>query len=579
MMNSRSRIRVAGGFTLFLFSAILFRLGYLQLYIGTELSAKADRNRSRHMIDQVSRGAILDRHGSVLAISIEGGACFVDPKLVKRPVETAQALAPVINLPVHELKAKLMQKRRFVWLARRLDPATAESIRALNLKGIYVLKERKRFYPEETLASSLLGVVNENQEGLSGIERTADLWLRGRSTPVLFKDWTVNKKAAEELASRKDLPEQSIVLSIDRTLQTIAEQELIRQIALSRAKSGMVIIQDPHTGEILAMASVPTFNPNLWGTPAAPASYTSEILKNPNVEHIFEPGSTYKIVTAAAALQEQKITPEETVFCENGRWKIAGRFIKDHESDGWLSFIDVMGHSSNIGTAKVASRLGPQGLYRYSRAFGFGMPSGCGLPGDGSGILRQTQQWSGASLETISFGQEIGVTALQLVNAYSAIANGGTLLEPRLFRGVVDDERNYREWMMRQPIRQVVSARTAETVRNMLKHVVVSGTGKAAQVEGITVAGKTGTAQKINPLTRQYDTQRYIASFCGFAPAENPRLVIGVFLDEPQASIWGGSEAAPLFARVLRGATTYLRMPKTPSGSLLVSRVVPKARS
>jgi len=578
-VTSRYRLRVAGGITLVLFSGILVRLGYLQIYLGTELTQKADRARSRNVIEQATRGAILDRHGSLLAVSIQGGACFADPKLVKHPNAAAQALADILNLPVAEVRAKLLQKRRFVWLARRLDPAKAESIRALKQPGIVVVNERKRFYPEEALASQLLGVVNENQEGLSGVERTADAWLRGRSVPAVFRDWATRKKPSDALASRKDLPNQSIVLSIDRTLQTIAEQELTRQIELSRAKGGTVIIQDPRTGEILAMASAPTFNPNLWGTPAAPATYSPETLRNPAVEHVFEPGSTYKIVTAAGALEERKITPEDTVFCENGRWKVAGRFIKDHEKDGWLSFSDVMGQSSNIGTAKVALRLGAQGLYRYSRAFGFGMPSGCGLPGDGAGILRQTHQWSGASLETISFGQEIGVTALQMVNAYSAIANGGTLLEPRLFRGLVNEEGEYQEWVTRQPIRQVISSQTSETMRRMLRHVVDSGTGKSAQIAGLTVAGKTGTAQKINPQTRQYDTERYIASFCGFAPAENPRLVIGVFLDEPRASIWGGSEAAPLFARVLRGAAAYLRMQSTPSGPLVVSRTIPRVRS
>ncbi len=575
-MSFKIRFTLAGSITLLLFSGILVRLAYLQLYCASDLAARAKQSHHRHQIDQDPRGAILDRHGAVLAVSIEGGACFADPKLVAHPTQAAEALADLLHRPVSEVRAKLTQKKRFVWLARRLDPATAEAVRALKMRGIQVLAEQKRFYPEESFAAHTLGVVGDNHQGLSGVELTADSWLRAKSMPSLFKDWGFRKKATGELNQRDDWPSHSVVLTLDRTLQTIADQELSRQIKMSRAKSGVVIIQNPHSGDILAMASYPTFDPNVWGMSKAPGHYGPETLKNSAVERVFEPGSTYKIVTAAAAIEERKIKPDDLVFCEYGRWKIEGRYIKDHEKDGQLTFWDVIGHSSNIGTAKVAMRLGQQGLYRYSRAFGFGMPSGCGLPGDGAGILRQVPQWSGASLETIAFGQEVGVTALQMVSAYSALANGGVLLEPRLFHGLVDQNGDYREWSARQPIRKVVSNETAATLRAMLRHVVDDGTGKAAQVPGLSVAGKTGTAQKINPETRQYDSQRYIASFCGFAPAENPKLVIGVFLDEPQASIWGGSEAAPLFSRIVRAAASYLKWQTGSIGPLAVSRTIPR---
>jgi cell division protein FtsI (penicillin-binding protein 3) len=352
------------------------------------------------------------------------------------------------------------------------------------------------------------------------------------------------------------------------------EQELAAQMEISHPKSGTVIIQDPQTGEILAMATAPSFNPNLWGSPMQPSDYGPELLKNPAVEHVFEPGSTFKIVTAAAALEEHRVTLSDSFFCENGSWDIPGRTIHDHEKDGWLTFEQVISHSSNIGTAKVARRLGRDSLYRYARAFGFGMASGCGLPGDGVGILHPIQEWRQSSLETISFGQEVGATPLQMVNAYSVIASGGWLLEPRLYKGIVDENGQYHEFALTPPVRRVLSPQTIATMKMILKDVVDEGTGKSAQVVGLSVAGKTGTAQKIDVKTHQYSDQHYLASFCGFAPVDRPRLVIGVFLDEPQGNYYGGSEAAPLFARILKHAAPYLKLQSESFGPLATSRVI-----
>ena len=464
------------------------------------------------------------------------------------------------------IKARLEQKKRFVWIARRLDPSLANQLKALNLPGVFVQPEMRRFCPEESLAAHTLGVTSDEQNGLSGIELTAENWLSGKGMPFLFKQWPLKKTERTPAHDNQDWPAHSLILTIDRTLQTIVEQELAVQMKLSQPKSGTVIVQDPQTGEILAMASAPTFNPNLWGVPNAPESYGSDTLRNPNVEGVMEPGSTFKMVTAAAALEEHKVTPTDMFFCENGLWKIAGRTIHDHEKEGWISFTDVISHSSNIGTSKVAIRLGEKNLYRYARAFGFGMASGVGLPGDGTGILREPSQWHSSSLENISFGQEVGVTPLQMVNAYSALANGGQLLEPRLYKGYIDDGAHYREWETRRVVRRVISPKTAVTLREILRHVVEDGTGKAAQVSGFTVAGKTGTAQKFDTVTHQYQADRYLASFVGMVPADHPRLVVGVFLDEPQGGYYGGSEAAPLFYRIVRSAATYLHLQPGPIG-------------
>jgi cell division protein FtsI (penicillin-binding protein 3) len=562
--------------TLVFFAFVAARLGYLQLYCHAALQERVDREKSRstRFLNDQPRGAILDRTGAVLAMSIQGGACFADPHHVTNPEETARQLAPILHEQTAVLKNRLLEHKRFVWLARRLDPETADQVKALKIPGITVTTEMKRFYPEESLAAQVLGVVGDTQQGLSGVELMADRWLGGRSVPYLFKQWAFGKPKLALVAARSDLPPHSVVVSLDRTLQTIVEQELATQMKLSRPKSGTVIVQDPQTGEILAMATAPSFNPNLWGTPSQPDDYGPEILKNPAVEHVFEPGSTFKIVTASAALEEHRVMLTDSFFCENGSWEIPGRTIHDHEREGWLTFAQVISHSSNIGTAKVARRLGRDPLYRYARAFGFGMPSGCGLPGDGAGILRQTHDWRLSSLETIAFGQEVGATPLQMVNAYTVIANGGWLLEPRLYKGVVDENGQYHEWAPSTPIRRVISPRTVTLMKMILKGVVDEGTGKAAQVVGLSVAGKTGTAQKIDPRTHQYSDAHYLASFCGFAPVDHPKLVIGVFLDEPQTNYWGGSEAAPLFARIMKHAAPYLKLQPETFGPLANSRVL-----
>lgn len=576
-MIRKHRMGFSALLSLIFFLFVTARLGYLQLYCHAALQQRADRERVRRVEDHDPRGAILDRTGTPLAVSIQGGACFADPRRIKDPGETARALSPYLHESISAIKAKLIQRRRFVWLARRLDPETARSIQQLKQPGVSVITEMKRFYPEESLAAHVLGVVGDTQAGLSGVELMADSWLSGRSVPSIFKPWTFKEKAQAGFAGKADPTPRSIVLTIDRTLQTIVEQELAIQMKISRPKSGTVIVQDPRTGEILAMASTPVFNPNLWGSPLHPDDYGPETLKNPAVEKVIEPGSTFKIVAAAAALEDQQVRPVDTFFCENGNWQIPGRVIHDHEPQGWLTFAQVISHSSNIGTAKVARKLGEERLYRFARAFGFGMPTSCGLPGDGTGILRQTKQWHATSLETISFGQEVGVTALQMVNAYSVIANGGWLMEPRLYRGVIDENGEYHEWEGMAPIRRVVSNKTVVQMRSILKQVVDEGTGKAAQVTGITVAGKTGTAQKIDLRTRQYSDSLYIASFCGFAPAEQPKVVIGVFLDEPQTNYWGGSEAAPLFSRILKHAAPYLQIPSGAMGPLAASRLVTRS--
>lgn len=561
--------------TLALFLGVLARLCYLQIYCHDQLSQRALRESAPRGIE-LSRGAILDRSGRILAVSLEGESCFADPHVVRDPGKTAAVLSPILQIPARLLQAKLEQRqRRFTWLARRMDPERRRPLQSLHLAGIFVIPEMRRFYPEDTLAAHLLGVVGQDQQGLSGVEQVANSWLAGRAMPYRLANLSSVNKAASPADSPAEVSPQSIVLTIDQSLQYIVEQELALQMQRSHPKSATVIVEDPQTAEILAMASAPTFDPNQWADGGLSQDSTPDILRNPAVENVMEPGSTFKIVTAAAALDLHLVSPSDEFFCENGAWQVQGRTIHDHEKDGWLTFTDVISHSSNIGTAKVALKLGTANLYHYARAFGFGMPTGCGLPGDAAGILRPPKDWRMGSLPTIAFGQETGVTPLQMVNAYAVVANEGLLLEPRLYKGFVDSGGVYYEWRGMRPVRRVVTAETVARLRRMLREVVLHGTGKEAQVAGLDVAGKTGTAQKIDPVTHQYTEGRYLASFCGFAPVNHARLVVGVFLDEPRGSYWGGTEAAPLFARIVRHAARLLHFEPSSLGPIVLSKALP----
>ncbi|OGR84301.1 MAG: hypothetical protein A2901_03050 [Elusimicrobia bacterium RIFCSPLOWO2_01_FULL_54_10] len=362
---------------------------------------------------------------------------------------------------------------------------------------------------------------------------------------------------------RDEAPKSAVTLTIDRTLQYYAEKELKAGVEEFQAKSGMILIQDPRTGDILAMASYPHFDPNILSKGTLPENFNRKWLDNPAVSHLFEPGSTLKVVTFAAALEEKAISSNEMFNCEGGKWKVAGAVINDHEPQGLLTASQVLEKSSNIGTAKVGLKLGAERFYRYVRAFGFGTRTGLPIPGETDGLFREPRKWTPQSLPVLSFGQEIGVTAVQLIGAFSAVANGGLLMEPRVTRT---------ENQAPRMVRRVVSAKTCATLNEMMRAVVERGTGSKARVPGFTVCGKTGTAQKIDPKTRKYSDEKYVASFCGFLPAKNPALVGLVILDEPRTTYWGGETAAPVFSRVMSRAVTVLDIPP-PKAALLADGV------
>jgi len=563
----RFRFRLVQLFFCLGFMAVLTRLGYLQLWCHAELSKRAENQSERWAREAPRRGPILDREDRPLTVSARVASCYADPRMIRNPDRIAWLLAPALRMSPQDIQQKIRRKDgSFVWLKRFLSVEEAQKVEKLNLLGVGLKWEYKRAYPNGNLAAGLLGFVGTEGQGLSGVERMFDKALIDkRPARMFFRDGrgagVVGAPMSEEKKDRA-----WVKLSLDQTIQYIAERELEWGMERSRARSGFIIVQDPNSGEILAMANRPTVSVR-----DAKVPQTSDLLIPP-VHWVFEPGSTMKVVTAAAALEEKVVRVTETFDCEGGDWKYADIRIHDHEPETLLTFAQVIERSSNIGTAKVGLRLGRAKLHDYLRAFGFGSRSGCELPGEGAGLLKPLNKWSGVSLPVISFGQEVGVTGIQLACAYSAIANGGKLLEPRIFREVVSADGERREWGTPSVVRQVVTPEVTRAVTKMMEGVVTRGTGQAAKLDGWRVAGKTGTAQKIDPRTKRYSPDKFIASFCGFAPASKPRLTIIVVFDEPRGVTWGGYNAGPVFRNVAWHALTYLDVPADNTAELALAK-------
>jgi cell division protein FtsI (penicillin-binding protein 3) len=497
----------------------------------------------------------LDRQGRVLAESVRTASCYADPTLVAHPESAAHVLAAPLDEPAREIADKIRRAGgSFVWLKRFIPVERAQAVERVHLSGVGLKWEYRRSYPNGLLAAPLLGYVGDEGNGLSGLELVFDEALREEGETLRgVKDARGRDLGGEPPREEED--SAWVRLTLDRTIQFIAERELQWGLERSRAKSGVVVVEDPATGEILALASRPTsFTSDR--RPSDPKALTIQ-----PAQWNFEPGSTFKLVTAAAALEEGAVKPGEVFNCENGHWQYGGRTINDHEPKKLLTFAQGMEFSSNICLAKVGLRLGREKFYDYMRAFGFGARTGSEIPGEGAGLLRPPSKWSATSLPVLSFGQEISVTALQMSAAYSAIADGGLLREPRIFREARDSAGRVRTWTTGDVVRRVVSARTAETLRKILEGAVVRGTGREARLNGWSSAGKTGTAQKLDPATGLYAQNRYVASFIGFAPVDRPRLTIVVIFDEPRGLGWGGYNAGPVFKRIAQYALTYLGVP------------------
>lgn len=526
--------------------AVAARLVYLQTFQHDWLKDRAQAQQQGSIKASPLRGLIVDRKGRELARSIEVESLFAVPEEIEDVDATIKTLSTVVNLEnKDELVARLQtakeNERKFEWLARKLDHETAEKARALNLKGVHSLKEPKRFYPNKELAADVLGFVNLDEEGIAGVELVQNEKLKGEPTKVFVEtDAQRNAYSSNTVSGRAG---QTLVLTIDQMVQFYTQQALVAAVERTGAKSGTAIVLNPRTGEILALANTPTFDSN------NPRRSSGEAKDNDALQSIYEPGSTFKLVAYSAVIEEGLAHPDERIFCENGAYNIYGRTVKDSHAYGALTLTEALAKSSNIAAIKLGQRLGNKRLYDYIKRFGFGTKTGVELPYETEGLLRPVSKWSRTTIGSIPMGHEIGVTPLQVVSAFAAIANDGVRVSPHLVKEVKTVDENV-VYEAKPTETRVVKAETARTIQKMLSSVVTDGTAKRARMGSYTIAGKTGTAQKIDPATRKYSQTKYVASFVGIAPASNPAVVIAVVLDEPRGAHQGGQVAAPVFSEI-----------------------------
>src|SRR5271156_7167876 len=531
--------------------AVLARLGYLQLFCYSDYFAKAQHQQQRTFEISPMRGEIVDRKGHALAISLPMDSVFADPAEIKEPEMIARLLSRVLSIPPEEIETKIREASKPVRLAKKLSPEIVERIDEMNLKGVFFQKENRRVYPQHEFLSHVLGWVDTDEKGMGGMEQGLDKLIRGRPGRVM-----VMADGKRQFYDRNEAPADpgaSVVLTIDETIQYIAEKELAAVIEESHAHSGTVVIQDPSNGALLAVANWPTFDPN------DPGKFSAEKRQDLAVAAAYEPGSTFKTVTMTGAIENGLTNPGEMIDCQEGSIVVAGRLIHDHLPFGILSVRDVLAKSSDVGTIKLALRMGDSRFYDVIHDFGIGEPTGVELPGENRGKLRTVDNWTASSIGSVAIGQEVSVTPVQIISAISAIANGGTLYRSH----VVQEIRGGSALPLpkRPEPTEVTDPRTAATIREMMENVILKGTGTPARLNGYTAAGKSGTAQKIDPQTGRYSPTQYIASFVGFAPVNEPAVTILVVLDSPVGQHLGGNLGGPVFKRIAEQVLAYLDVP------------------
>src|SRR5437868_213738 len=513
--STNLRLYILAGVFVFWCATISVRMVYLQIFRYGNFEHRAQHQQQRTEEVSARRGIIYDRQGRELAMSINVDSVFAVPTEMPKPASTISLIARITKQDPRELLARCEAAKTFCWLARKPDPEISARIRSLNLRGIYFEKESKRYYPKNELAAQVLGYVGMDDAGLSGIEREYEDKLHGRPGQMLIsvdarKQWFGSVEKQPE-------PGQNIVLTIDEKIQYIAERELEIAMAQTKAIAGTVVVENTRTGEILALANRPTFNPNLS------REIRPERLKNHAVSDVYEPGSTFKLVTIAGALEEKVTRPDELFDCQMGSILFNGMRIHDSRPHGLLTVSDVLAESSDVGSIKIGMRLGEDRFYKYIRAFGFGQQTGIELPGETRGLTKHVNRWSKVSIGAISMGQEIGISPLQLVGMVSTIANDGAWVAPRIVAASTQPQSGPQTVVFHPASeRRVVSTITAAEMKEMLQGVVLHGTGRKAILEGYSAAGKTGTAQKLDPATGTYSRTKYVASFAGFAPINNP---------------------------------------------------------
>ncbi|MBW1754594.1 MAG: transpeptidase family protein [Deltaproteobacteria bacterium] len=546
----RARIALLGVCLMCVALLVVVRAFHVQIASGDRLRGMAEDQHLRHLRVSPRRGAIYDRHGAELAVSADVESVYANPRRLKAmeqdPQTVARRIAKVLDVDRERLAKRLGSDRYFVWVERRVSPNEATRIRELDIPGVELTSEARRYYPNRHLAAHLLGFADIDGRGIEGIELAYEDRLRGLDRRVeAIRDRRGHVVFADDMEDARTIQGQSVVLTIDKAIQHIAERELALGVRTFEARGGSVVVMDPSTGEILALANYPPFNPN------EPSKHPTAHRRNRAVVDRFEPGSTVKPFTMAAALAAGAVKPNQSINCENGVTRMGGRLLHDAHPYEWLTPTQILAYSSNIGTAKIAQDLGKKELYRAFRRFGFGEPTGIRVPGETAGILRHYRRWYEIDTAAVSFGQGMSVTNVQLATAMSAIANGGRLMQPMLVRRMSDGHGATIEENKPRVRRQVVPRRVAKLVGQMLTAVTEpGGTAIEAAVDGYLVAGKTGTAQKADYVHGGYAKDKWLASFIGFAPADRPSVVISVVIDEPVIAHYGGTVAGPVFRRI-----------------------------
>ncbi len=562
----RLRVSLVGLFFLAGLVVILVRAAYLQVVCGPALAQKASGQYAKTIHTVGKRGTIYDTQMRELAVSVESLSLAANPRLIEDPAPMARALAPALKMNRRDVHARLASDRHFVWIKRQITPREAQAVRDLAIAGVEFIPEHSRYYPNRGLAAQLIGFTGIDGIGLEGIEYQFNAELVGQQQIfTILKDAFGRGFETPEDIIRRDSG-HNVVLTIDRNIQHVAERSLQEAVETHQAKSGVAVVMAPQTGDILALAHYPFFNPNNF------KNFSPDIRRNRAVTDAFEPGSTLKLFSVAAALESGCCTPHTIFYCENGRYRIGTNVVHDTEKHGWLSLQRIVKFSSNIGAVKIGEAIGPDTLHRTLSQFGFGRDTGLRFPGETRGSLAPAKRWTRFDVAAVSFGQGVSVSALQLTTAVAAIANDGVLMKPRAVRAITDPRgRTVTEFKPRELARVVSSQTAAHLTRMMALVVAEGGTGTQARLEGYSAGGKTGTAQKIGP-DGTYADDLYVSSFIGFAPLENPRLAILVALDEPRDGYYGGVVAAPAFRRIAQEILGYLNVkPSAPLPRMTVS--------
>jgi cell division protein FtsI (penicillin-binding protein 3) len=552
-------------FTL-LFSIIILRAFQLQIIERDRLTQLIEKQYLKYVKLPPKRGTIYDLKKRELAVSLEVDSVYARPGKIKNKKGIAKKLSPILKISYRSLKRKLESDRPFVWLKRRISPPQSRKIKNLNLEGIGFIEESKRFYPSRELASHCLGFAGLDLKGLEGIELEYDSYLKGIPGCLLVERDALGRNIyTQNIKQINATKGYNLQLTIDKTIQYLVEKALEEGVKKNKAKAGIAIVMIPQTGEILAMAVRPTFNPNnFW-------DYSPPQWRNRAVTDLFEPGSTFKIFLISSALEEGIFQPQDIFYCENGSYPLEDRVIHDTHKYGWLTLTKIIKYSSNIGACKIAENLGKKTFYRYIRKFGFGSKTDIDLPGETSGLITLPYKWSQVHLGTISFGQGISISPIQLITALSAIANKGMLMKPYLVKAIFNDRGEIIKESHPESRERIIAQRTAKQVSSILKTVIEKGgTGENAFIPGFEIAGKTGTAQKVDPKIKLYSNRKKISSFIGFLPADNPKLTILIVIDEPQGIPYGGIVAAPIFKEAASHIVRYLNIPPKQSGMTMV---------